>query len=219
MKDPTKRRHILCVASNFPRWKGDSTTPFVLHLAQDLQKLGWEITVLAPHAPGTQSNETLDGVRIKRFRYLWPERLETVCYHGGMLVNLRNNPFDYIKIFPFLLLETFNIIRELLTQQYSLLHTHCLLPQGFTGVIANLICKIPHITTIHGSDIFALRNPLFLLCKRFTLKHVDATTVNSSVAEHATQELLSKPLRILRRIPMGVAQTLAVPRSTSAKLR
>lgn len=25
-------RRILCVTSNFPRWSGDSTTPFVLHL-------------------------------------------------------------------------------------------------------------------------------------------------------------------------------------------
>ena len=31
---------ILCVTSNFPRWPGDSTTPFVLHLAQDLRALG-----------------------------------------------------------------------------------------------------------------------------------------------------------------------------------
>jgi len=44
--------HILCVTSNFPRWAGDSTTPFVLHLAEDLQALGWQVDVLAPHAPG-----------------------------------------------------------------------------------------------------------------------------------------------------------------------
>ena len=77
---------ILCLTSNFPRWEGDSTTPFVLHLAQDLQALGWRVDVLAPHAPGAAVRETLGGVRVERFRYLWPERLETVCYRGGALI-------------------------------------------------------------------------------------------------------------------------------------
>lgn len=44
--------HILRVTSNFPRWAGDSTTPFVLHLAEDLQALGWQVNVLAPQALG-----------------------------------------------------------------------------------------------------------------------------------------------------------------------
>lgn len=207
------------MASNFPRWRGDSTTPFVFHLAQDLQELGWKITVLAPHAPGAATEETMDGVDIKRFRYLWPEHLETVCYHGGMLVNLRKNPLDYIKILPFLAMEVFSLFRELLSQKYALINTHCLLPQGFAGAVANLSCHLPHITTIHGSDIFALRKPLFLACKRFALKHVDAVTVNSSVAETAARELSRDTPAILRRIPMGVAQIEGSHDSMAAMLR
>ncbi len=57
-----KSRRILCVTSNFPRWEGDSTTPFILHLAQDLIELGWEVDVLAPHAPSTAAQEALGGV-------------------------------------------------------------------------------------------------------------------------------------------------------------
>ena len=49
--DPSPRRRLgrVClVTSNFPRWIDDSTTPFVLHLTQDLTELGWQIDVLAP---------------------------------------------------------------------------------------------------------------------------------------------------------------------------
>lgn len=67
------KRRVLFVTSNFPRWPGDSTTPFVLHLAQDLIKIGWEVDVLAPHAPGTKKNEIINGVSVERFQYLWPE--------------------------------------------------------------------------------------------------------------------------------------------------
>ena len=56
---------VLIVTSNFPRWAGDSTTPFVLHLAQDLQAAGWEVDVLAPHAPGAQKSESIEGVNVR----------------------------------------------------------------------------------------------------------------------------------------------------------
>ncbi len=35
--------NILCLTSNLPRWQGDSTTPFVLNLARELQALGWQV--------------------------------------------------------------------------------------------------------------------------------------------------------------------------------
>lgn len=90
--------HVLCVASNFPRWAGDSTTPFVLHLARDLQSLGWEVDLLAPHAPGAARSEVVDGVRVERFRYLWPIRQQTVRYQGAALINLRKHPVNSLKL-------------------------------------------------------------------------------------------------------------------------
>src|SRR5688572_3816919 len=89
---------VLLVTSNYPRWAGDATTPFVLHLARDLRSLGWDVLVLAPHAPGAARAEVLDGVAVERFRYLLPERLQTVCYNGGSLGNLRRNPSNFLKL-------------------------------------------------------------------------------------------------------------------------
>jgi len=48
---------VLFLTSSFPRWRGDSTTPFILHLADDLISLGWHVTVLAPHAEGARRHE------------------------------------------------------------------------------------------------------------------------------------------------------------------
>ncbi len=92
------RGRVLCMTSNFPRWDGDSTTPFILHLVQDLQAFGWAVDVLAPHAPGAALKETLGGVRVERFRYFWPEAQESLCYQGGALSNLRRNPFNKFKL-------------------------------------------------------------------------------------------------------------------------
>ncbi|MCH8142915.1 MAG: glycosyltransferase, partial [Proteobacteria bacterium] len=171
-KPPGKR--ILCVTSNFPRWEGDSTTPFVLHLAEDLQDLGWKVDVLAPHAPSAASQEVLAGVNVKRFRYLWPASLETVCYQGGALMNLQQNRSNYIKLPALVFFEWFAIVRRLLWGNYDLLHSHWILPQGFTGVLAAKLFRLPHVITVHGSDAFALQGKVLGRFKRFSLSGADA---------------------------------------------
>lgn len=201
---------ILCVTSNFPRWEGDSTTPFVLHLCQDLQALGWQVDVLAPHAPGCAARETLNGVLVERFRYLWPESLETVCYQGGALVNLRQNRSNLAKLPPLIFSEWAAVFRRLKSGRYDLLHSHWILPQGFTGALAAKPLRIPHVITVHGGDAFSLRGNVLAQFKRFALNKADAVTVNSSATRKAVFETAPN-LKALHTIPMGVTEKFSDP--------
>ncbi|CAA9892064.1 Glycosyltransferase family 4 protein [Candidatus Methylobacter favarea] len=200
------KRRVLFVTSNFPRWPGDSTTPFVLHLAQDLIKIGWEVDVLAPHAPGTKKNEIINGVSVERFQYLWPEILQTVCYQGGALINLRKNKGNLFKLPALVAFELLNIYLKLKKGHYDLLHSHWILPQGFTGVLATKVQPIPHLITVHGGDVFALKGKVLNTFKQFSLSHCNAITVNSSATQTAVQELCPD-LKHLHKIPMGVEIT------------
>jgi glycosyltransferase involved in cell wall biosynthesis len=201
---------LLCLTSNFPRWSGDATTPFVLHLAQDLQTLGWQVTVAAPHAPGAKRDEVLDGVRVRRFRYLLPERLESVCYQGGALINLRKNPANYLKL-PFLVFaEWLHTLLWLRQERFDLLHSHWLLPQGFVGTLTAGPLKIPHVCTVHGGDVFGLQGRILRKFKAFAIRHSDAVTVNSSATRQAVLAL-SPDCHALHTIPMGVAPWAETP--------
>lgn len=216
---PSKRRpRALLVTSNFPRWEGDSTTPFVLHLARDLQELDWEVDVLAPHAPGALTRETLSGLKVERFRYLWPESLETVCYQGGALVNLRQKRSNILKLPALVLSEWLAVMRRLAAGRYDLLNSHWILPQGFTGTLAARPLGIPHVVTVHGGDVFALRGRLLGCCKKFALKGADAVTVNSGATWDAVHGILPGPKRI-ECIPMGVSRPSRDGPSTAAALR
>ena len=209
---------ILCVTSNFPRWTGDSTTSFVLHLAQDLQQLGWQIDVLAPHADGAALKETIGNIKVERFRYLWPSSLETVCYQGGALINLRKNRTNYLKLPALLTSECLNLFFRLIERKYDLLHSHWILPQGFTGILTAGFLGIPHVTTVHGGDVFGLQGSLLTKFKRLTLRHADAVTVNSSVTERAVSEI-APDLQELHRIPMGVTTHRAKSSPSSGDLK
>ncbi|PXF54491.1 MAG: glycosyltransferase family 4 protein [Deltaproteobacteria bacterium] len=213
-----KRGRILCVTSNFPRWAGDSTTPFVLNLAVDLQELGWQVTVLVPHAQGTALREILEGVKVERFRYLWPSKLETVCYQGGALINLRKHRADYVKLPALVASEFCSIVRRLIGKEYDLLHSHWILPQGFTGTLASRLFGVPHVTTVHGGDVFGLQGAVLTRFKRFTLRHADAVTINSSVTERAVFDIVPD-LKELHQIPMGVSTSQVNAALSSAELQ
>lgn len=193
------------VTSNFPRWRGDATTPFVLHLAQDLQALGWEIQVLAPHAPGAARSEVLDGVPVQRFRYFRPERQQTVCYNGGALGNLRRQPLNFLKL-PFLVAAEWAAVRrELRRGHFDLVHSHWLVPQGFVCSQVARGLRVPHVATIHGGDVFALRHPLLDVFRRRALAGADCVTVNSSATRQSI-EALAPGLKTVVRVPMGATE-------------
>jgi glycosyltransferase involved in cell wall biosynthesis len=199
---PKPGRRICVLTSNFPRWEGDSTTPFVLHLAQDLAAEGWEVEVLAPHAPGAAGHEILGGVAVTRFRYLWPEAAESVCYQGGALINLRRNPLNWLKLPALVAAEAIALWRLARQRRYDLIHAHWILPQGWVGVLVGRSLGIPCLITVHGGDIFALGGRLLDAFKRYALTRASAVTVNSSATEAAVRAV-APDIAELRRIPMG----------------
>ncbi len=195
---------VLFVTSSYPRWHGDSATPFIHHLAQDLRALGWDVHVLAPHAPGAARDEILDGVPVHRFRYLWPESLETICYDGGALVKLRANRWLLLRVPLLVAAQWFALLRRLLGRRVALVHSHWLLPQGLTAGLACAIRRRPHIATVHGSDVFALQGAVSRGCKRIAIRLADAVTVNSAATRMAVAALAPVD-RELTLIPMGAA--------------
>jgi glycosyltransferase involved in cell wall biosynthesis len=199
---PKPGRRICVLTSNFPRWEGDSTTPFVLHLAQDLMAEGWEVEVLAPHAPGAAGHEILGRVAVTRFRYLWPEAAESVCYQGGALINLRRNPLNWLKLPALVAAEAIALWRLARRRRYDLIHAHWILPQGFVGVLVGRSLGIPCLITVHGGDIFALGGRLLGAFKRYALTRAAAVTVNSSATEAAVRAV-APDIAELSRIPMG----------------
>ena len=210
MASAVTNKRVLCLTSNFPRWPGDTTTPFVLHLCQDLARLGWGIDVLAPHAPGAAFRETLGGLETQRFQYAWPVAAQTVCYQGGALVNLRKRPLDRLKLPVLVAAEWAAVQRRLATGAYALLHSHWVLPQGFVGMLATTLQRVPHVITVHGGDLFALRSPFLESLKRSALKRASVVTVNSSFTEQRTRTL-APGLRNVERIPMGVDEAPLAP--------
>ena len=79
--------NILVLISTFPRWKDDTDPRFVEHLCQNLAG-EHSVHVVAPHARGALSTETIGKVTVFRYRYFFTAG-ESLAYEGGILPNLK----------------------------------------------------------------------------------------------------------------------------------
>ena len=201
---------LLMLTSNLPRWTGDSTTPFVLHLAQDLLELGWSVEVLAPHAAGAAVTEDLGGVRVHRFRYARDPERQLVGYGGGALMNIRRSRRAALQVPVLVAAELVAAARLLRRGRFDVVQSHWLLPQGAVAGIATLGTGVPHVATVHGSDVLGLDSPPLRSVKRGVLARTQAVTVNSSATEAAVRRLAAPGLAI-HRVPMGISVASSLP--------
>ena len=181
-----QRKRLLVLTSTFPRWEGDSEPPFVFELCRRLGA-DFDVWVLAPHAPGAKTHETMSGLTVVRFRYFF-EWGETLAYQGGILANLRNNQLRYLLVPWFLACQLVALLRLLARERFDIVHAHWLIPQGLVAVAARLLSRRAPalLCTAHGSDLHGLRGALFSALKRLVISRSDAVSmVSQAMKEHA----------------------------------
>ena len=164
---------MLVLTSTFPRWADDTEPAFVFELCRSLAE-EWAVTVLAPHAAGASREEHLDGLRVLRFRYA-PEAWEQLAYQGGMMANLRRRPWLTCLLPFFFAVLLWRAWRELRALRPAAVHAHWIVPQGVA--LAAALALAGHrprtICTSHGSDVTALRGPLWRALRRKVAARLD----------------------------------------------
>jgi len=221
--NPEGRGRILVLTSTFPRREGDAEPAFVFDLCRRLAER-FEVTVLAPHAPGARTAETMAGMRVVRFRY-GPECWERLAYEGGIMANLRRNPLLYLMLPPFFLAQLMPLLIVLRRDRPVVVHAHWIVPQGI--VLAAALSLSGHrpraICTTHGSDVLALRGPFWRALRRWVAARLDCIV---AVTEPLREQLLEEgcPRNKTAVIPMGTdlaglfSPSAETPRSRSEVL-
>jgi len=193
---------VLAIATTFPRWQNDVSPRFVYDLSN---KLGskYELMILAPHHKGAKKQEKMGNLTVKRFAYFKPESLQKLCYGGGIIPNMRKSFLARIQM-PFLILSEFFAASAIIKKdKISMIHAHWMLPQGLVGVYLKRKYKIPLLVTIHGSDLFPLKNLFFKKIQKLVIKNADFVTVNSEATINELRRRFPQCSNI-KVIPMGI---------------
>lgn len=168
-----RRPRLLVLASTYPRWSGDPEPGFVHALCRGLSA-DFDITALAPDAPGADPDGVLDGVQVVRYRYA-PRRWQTLVQGGGMITNLKRAPWKWLLVPGFFLAQYLAARRLLGDGRFDVLHAHWLVPQGIVATL--LRHRAPFVVTCHGADLFALRGRFARVLQRWVATRATAVTV------------------------------------------
>ena len=88
----------------------------------------------------------------------------------------------------------------------QIIQSHWIIPQGLVGAMCSMIFNIPHIATVHGSDVNMVKDN-FLLKKvvSFIIEHSCKITVNSNFTKKALLKIIKEEQHSkIEIIPMGI---------------
>jgi len=174
---------LLVLASTYPARTGDGTPQFVRDLAT-VEALSYSTTVLVPSVPGGARREVDGTLEVRRFRY-FPRRWEDLA-DGAILENLRSRKSRWAQVLPLFLAEVLAIRREVRQVKPDVIQVHWLIPQGLAALIA--APKVPKLVTVHGGDIYGLRDRVSRRLFRAILKNADAvTTMNTDMRDRLVE--------------------------------
>ena len=203
MTDDKGKPRLLVLTTTFPRWPGDHEPPFVFELARRLTD-SFDVTVLAPHAPGAAREETTDGVAVRRFRYA-PDRLERLAYDGGIPTRLRRHPWLALLLPSFLLAQIGAALQLTRQQQPAVIHAHWLIPGGLVGAIVKELLpgKRRLLITAHGADVHLRDRWPIRALKGLAIDSADTVTIVSRALRDRVRPFVPEGTR-LEVASMGV---------------
>jgi glycosyltransferase involved in cell wall biosynthesis len=202
MTEPAKPA-LLVLASTYPRWRNDPEPGFVHELSRRLAAT-FDVAVVGPHAAGAPVDEVMDAVHVHRYRYA-PSPLETLVNDGGIVTNLKRQPWKWLLVPGFTLALLWQTARLARQWRPQVIHAHWLIPQGLAvALLSRLgVAMPPMLVTSHGADLFALRSGPLQKLKQFVLRQAAAVTVVSTAMREALESMGVDTARVSVQ-PMGV---------------
>jgi len=197
---------VLFLTHAYPRFGGDPVGSFIANLAVALRDEGVEVIVSAPSAPELPLHDTLDGIRIERFRYA-PHAMETLAYTGTMGAQVKDSLRGKIAMSSYLLAALRAAHALARRERVALVHAHWWFP---SGLVASFLPRTPFVVTSHGSDLRLARTfPGGARLFARVASHAAAMTTVSSWLAREAQQL--RPGVDVRVMPMPVLGALFHP--------
>lgn len=180
---------ILQISTSYPTDGADPTAPFIRSIARALVAEGHEVRIIVPSRAGMPATSTEPGIRVDWVRYAPLQRLNVIG-HGRSLQNdalLRSSVYAALPLFLVAAYaRALAIIRE---WKPAVVQSHWALPGGLVGALAAKSSGLPHVVSLHGSDVYvASSKAAFRAVARWVFRNSRAVTACSPyLAEQAVQ--------------------------------
>lgn len=142
---------ICIVTTSFARFPDDTFNIYIYRLALALVESGTEVIVVAPGDHNTKNREIINGIKIERFKYFFPKKLQKLAYgKSGIPDNLKSSFLAWLQI-PFFFISFFLKVLKV-CRHCNVIHAHWL-PSALIAVLANISLKKPVVLTEHNANL------------------------------------------------------------------
>jgi len=182
---------VLILTTGYPRCEGDFANVYLHRLAKSLVNRGLEVHVLAPHAGGLRRNEIIDGVYIHRFKYMHPEKLQTLAYLPGIPEKIKSLE-GKVEVAPFTLFMIKAILEKVKKYHIDIINAHWAVPPGLVATVTKNVHKRPVLITLYGAELFPLlkgKSGLTRWLTSYALRHADKIVGISDVTCEAGRRI------------------------------
>lgn len=193
---------ILTVTSSYPKYRGDTTAPFIASITKALAARGHKLTVVLP-ARADLDLEPVAGVRFCPFRYAPTEGLSVFGYAEALRGDVALKHQTYLAAPLALFAGARRLLAESGRDHYDVLHAHWVVPNGAMAWPASRARGLPLVVSLHGSDVFlSEKKGPFRSAAKLALKRASAATACSD--DLATRALALGARETPEVIPYGV---------------
>lgn len=142
------------LTSSYPKFRGDTTAPFIESIATNIAARGVEVHVVLPEHRELRRGAVEDGVHFYPYRYA-PKPEWTLWGYAEALrgdVKLKRGVY---ALAPLALASSFDKLMQLTAREkFDVIHAHWVLPNAPAAALVARRRKLPLVVSMHGSDVF-----------------------------------------------------------------
>lgn len=198
--------NVLLLTSSYPSDSDVVSRTFMSDFTSSIASELIHFYVVCPHRHGLPYQETKEHITIIRFPYWFSSSGQRISSGAGIAASVNSNPLVLLQMIPFCICQFLVALRIIRDNEIHLIHSHWIIPQGFIGALLRLITRIPHVNSIHGTDIHLIHANRFLFSVLSLFSRcIDCFTTNSSYTFRLLQDILSGQKVRSLIIPMGIS--------------
>jgi glycosyltransferase involved in cell wall biosynthesis len=191
-----RKLRIAVLGSTYPRAHEDHQVPWLRESVNRIAGRGHSVTVIAPAFEGSRDH-TIDGVRVKRFRY-GPAPLEVLTHGEGAPAKLAKNQLLKLLAINYILTGIWATWRVCVRERIEVLHVHWPFPHGLMAFLPKWLNGVRIVATCHSAEIaMASKSKLTSAVLARCLQAADVNTVNNSHTARLVREISGEVAHVL----------------------
>ncbi len=142
------------LTSSYPKFRGDTTAPFIESIATHIAAQGVETHVVLPEHRELKRGAMEDGVHFYPYRYAPRPEWTRWGYAEALRADVKLKRGVY-ALAPLALASSFQKMMQLTARaQFDVLHAHWVLPNAPAAALVAQRRRLPLVISMHGSDVF-----------------------------------------------------------------